>query len=670
MHNEIIESPLSSYWKVLRIVIVAYFLFLMGDAFYRWDGFKFYATFSEFIPSIALISILWSILAVCTTFLIWGFLVTIKWLAHRIGINVLFDHLLMLIVFFILLGAIAWQSKALISSHYAITTQTRIIVLTITTLAAFLLTYIFRNKEERWMRIIQDRITPLVWLFTAVIILSTPLVIYHTWVKGAEEDTSQKVASTTAEVRTQPNILLVTFDALTSRDMSSYGYHRPTTPFIDTWAKGASLFKRLEAESVITTPTTASLMTGKRLWTHQTIHLKGSKPDKAAEENLALLLKNNGYTNMAFIANGYAAINVLGIEDSFDIAPIPSQFTGALSLFGSVEKQLHYLFGEKIKLHDWLFQDDFIFYRLVQKFSKDEHLTKTPPEKVFRKFLWSIENNSARPYFAWVHLYPPHDPYLPPPPFIGMFNDSPDLRSYKTQYKVKKIAERSKDTFKDFPPDVKPDIALLRERYDEFIVYCDSQFENFISYMTKNDKLDNTIIILSSDHGESFEHGAIQHSGRHLFEQIVHIPLIIKEPGQKKGLIINDLAEQIDIPATILDLVGIQVPSWMEGRSLLPLMRGKSLPEQPIFSMTMMNNPSNEKITTGTFAVWEGDYKLIHYLENDRSLLFDLRKDPDESINLIENKPDISQRMLGLIKKNLDTANENIMRKNKQLETQ
>ncbi|NIR07741.1 MAG: sulfatase-like hydrolase/transferase, partial [Candidatus Aminicenantes bacterium] len=79
--------------------------------------------------------------------------------------------------------------------------------------------------------------------------------------------------------RDLPNIILVTFDTLTARDMSVYGYGMPTTPFISKWAKTASLFTKLEAEGNITTPTTASLMTGKRLWTHQTYHVENaSKP--------------------------------------------------------------------------------------------------------------------------------------------------------------------------------------------------------------------------------------------------------------------------------------------------------------------------------------------------------------------------------------------------------
>ena len=210
---------------------------------------------------------------------------------------------------------------------------------------------------------------------------------------------------------------------------------------------------------------------------------------------------------------------------------------------------------------------------------------------------------------------------------------------------------------------MQPTVNRLRARYDEFIRYCDNEFENFMKKLANINKLQNTVIILSSDHGESFEHNYRAHGGAHLYEQVTFIPFIIKGPDQTEGRVINDLTEQIDIPPTILDLANIPAPSWMEGRSLLPLMQGKRLPLRPIFSMNFEKNPSlGHEITKGTVAVWEGDYKLIHYLENNESLLFNLKQDPDELNNLFEKEPEIGQRLLTLIQKNIKEANERIKR--------
>jgi hypothetical protein len=105
-------SAISSCWKVFRIVIVIFFLYLVDDAFFRWDGFRYYATFYEFVPSLALITVLWAILAVCTAFLAWGILIIFEWLSRRSGIKISIDHLLMIIiVFFALFGSIAWINR-------------------------------------------------------------------------------------------------------------------------------------------------------------------------------------------------------------------------------------------------------------------------------------------------------------------------------------------------------------------------------------------------------------------------------------------------------------------------------------------------------------------------------------------------------------------------------
>jgi arylsulfatase A-like enzyme len=280
-----------------------------------------------------------------------------------------------------------------------------------------------------------------------------------------------------------------------------------------------------------------------------------------------------------------------------------------------------------------------------------------PPEKAFKRLLEVIDDNTPEPFFAWIHLFPPHDPYLPPEPYMGMFDFSTELRRLKSQEQL---------TYQYFSQEMQPAVETLRARYNEFVRYCDKQFEDFIAQLAKRSKLKNTVIILSSDHGESFEHGYLTHGNEHLYEQVTNIPLIIKEPYHTEGRIIHKLVEQIDIPSTILELANIPVPSWMEGRSLVPLMRGKRLLSRPAFSMNFEKNPSRgHQITKGTIAVWEGDYKLIHYLEEKESLLFNLKKDSNELNNLFDREPEIGKHLLSLIHENLKKANERIGRENK-----
>ncbi len=200
------------------------------------------------------------------------------------------EHCLFFISEFVLFGATVWIAKRYMFPQ--VTSQllnlTVFLGLTFTTL---FLTWIFRDKAEQWMNYIQERLTPLFWLFVILTVLSMPVVAYHILVKKTDDIISQETTQLYAAKKSRPNIILVTFDALTARNMSLYRYHRETTPFISKWAKNTSVFTKAEAESVITTPTTASLMTGKRLWTHQTYHLNGSKPDKSDTENLRVTSK-------------------------------------------------------------------------------------------------------------------------------------------------------------------------------------------------------------------------------------------------------------------------------------------------------------------------------------------------------------------------------------------
>jgi arylsulfatase A-like enzyme len=636
----------------------------MGDAFYRWDGFRYYASFSDFLPSVALAYILWSIIAIVIAISLWVLLNLFKWLCNRVGLRTTIEHLLLCISIFIILGLLFWTGKKFILSNIPTSFQSKIIVFIFVSILSIFLTWLFRNNTEKWIKSVNERITPLVWIFSLLIILSLPLVIYHTWFK----DTNKKIqvrreASSIKSAANRPNIILVTFDALTAHHMSVYGYHRPTTPFIRQWAQKASIFTKAIAASNYTGPTTASLMTGKRVWTHRRYsHDRAAKPVRSDTENLALLLKENGYHNFAFIQNDVATVESLNISNSFDIAPMVINFMRVATIEGFIEKHLYELFGNKFQIYNWFGQDDFILNVYLRKIPQKVYVTEYPPEEVFNSFLETIDNHPPEPFFAWIHLLPPHDPFLPPEPFSGTFNPSSKLRTKNSQnnFKFKELREYPS---KNFPEEIYRKVSLLKDYYDEFILYCDKQFGEFISEIERKPWYKNTIIILSADHGESFEHDYFYHGSFDLYEQVTNIPLIVNIPWQSKKQIIDIPVEQIDIPATILDLANIPVPPWMEGRSLVPIMHGETLTPRPAFSMSLIKNKRDQQITKGTFAVWEGDYKLIYYLDEGKSLLFNLKEDPAELNNLIEQKPETGKHLLALIKEGIKKANGKIVKK-------
>jgi arylsulfatase A-like enzyme len=701
-----IKSAKSSYWHAFRIIFVIFCLYLAGDAYHRWSGFRFYSTFSNFLPGVTLITILWSVVAVVATFLLWFPFRAIELISLHDRWSKT-DRLLLFIYVFFSLSAItmignrkfvsvelSYQLKLAVFSSVVLITLLITIVIerfsiwfkwkylkrSLHFILAFVLSAMFilvgyqiiwknaptpaqlaivigvivttitlwlrPDRTARWIGILQDRITIWVWLFSIWLLLSVPLVAYYAWIdKPGNNIVPSRTIQTTKAYKNRPNIILITFDELTSLDMSAYGYHRDTTPFISEWAKEALLFSKAKVSDPSTAQSTTSLMTGKRVWNHRVFQTQAYKVYNEKSENIPLLLKQNGYHNMAYMSAEYSILEGSSISNLFDIyhSP-PSMFKKEFNPCISFYKGLYLLFGKRIKLYDWILKLDFILQRFLSAVKKS--LLGIPfgycnidfrhdTEKQFDALLEDIDNAPPEPFFAWTHLWPPHQPYLPPEPYDGMFVSSLELK--KNNFSLN-------------------DNALVnRARYDEYIRYADEQFRKFIQDSRLRNKLKNTVIILSSDHGMH------PNTEIDLSEIRVSIPLIIKIPDNGEGQVINDLVEQIDIPATILDLAHIPLPEWMEGRSLLPLMHGRSLPPKHIFSMHFPTNQVWDRITKGSVAVWESDYKLIHYLEEDKSLLFNLKEDPDESRNLFHEETEIGQRLLRLVLDNLEKANENFL---------
>jgi hypothetical protein len=198
----------------------------MGDAFFRWDGFSQYASSSDFLPSVALVSIFWTITAVLTAVIVWVLLKAFEWFCQRAVLKIRIEHLLFYLGVFILLGALVWKGKKLVWPNLETTLQIKLIVFVCVVLVTVVFTVLTRNRTEQWLSIIQERITPLVWIFGMFIFLSVPLVTYHAWFKNTGRIISERSQQTSATNGSRSNIILVTFDALAAREMSTYGYQK------------------------------------------------------------------------------------------------------------------------------------------------------------------------------------------------------------------------------------------------------------------------------------------------------------------------------------------------------------------------------------------------------------------------------------------------------------
>jgi hypothetical protein len=217
--NEQMQSRRISWWQVFRLIFVIFSLYLIGDAFYRWDGFKYYASFAEFLPSVALATVLWSILAGFASLLIYLVLKAIAWLCIRLGLKIVTEHVVIFSGIVLLMTAAIWAWKRLNWPHEQVSVQLKQVILLSVVFISVFLTWLFRKKSENWIKILKERITPLVWIFCIWLFLSVNIVVYQTWIKKPVNKMSGEITRHAADTDS-PNIILVTFDALTARNMS------------------------------------------------------------------------------------------------------------------------------------------------------------------------------------------------------------------------------------------------------------------------------------------------------------------------------------------------------------------------------------------------------------------------------------------------------------------
>jgi arylsulfatase A-like enzyme len=242
-------------------------------------------------------------------------------------------------------------------------------------------------------------------------------------------------------------------------------------------------------------------------------------------------------------------------------------------------------------------------------------------------------NSLRSPFFLWIHVLPPHVPYLP-------------LGGFKYSILKEKIYDREEDfTVPPFslpyPPKDQHILDKFSMRYDEFVGYADSVFGKFLSQLKEQGLFNDSILIVSSDHGEMFEKGFWPHAGPYLFQPLIHIPFVMHMPGQIHSQRIGANVSHVDIGPTLLDLLGTKPPEWMDGKSFMPVLKNGDFATGTKFSMQLSYVLDPPSLRSQSIAAISGNYKLIKYLDWKRYELYDVRNDPREQINLIDSKPEI-----------------------------
>jgi arylsulfatase A-like enzyme len=431
-----------------------------------------------------------------------------------------------------------------------------------------------------------------------------------------------------------PNVVLISFDALAAQDMSLYGYSLPTTPQFDRLARRSYNFVNFFSTSDFTSPAAASLLTGQYPLTHRVFQLYGHVPKRLREHNLAWLLRQRGYTTAAIVTNPAANPLVLRVADSFSILPRPPVFwwffpgTFLLQLRnGALTEAADSLMAIALRNFGCLF-DRFNRARWVD------------PRAVFASARDFVRGAPA-PYFLWIHVYPPHAPYVTDARFQGRFLAGSEFTT-QAQFFWQSPPQ-------DYPPEMQPKVDLLRLRYDESVAECDSALGEFLDWMAAGHRDSNTVMIVTADHGENFSGGYWTHDSPDLHYAETHIPLLISLPGQSRSYTETEDGDLSDVAPTILAALGIGKPSWMEGHDLIGAAQ-VGAPSEPAFSMYLAKSSAFSRPAIGAIAANSGPYHLVWYFPAGRIALFDIARDPGET-TYVASTPGVAMPLVMEIKR-------------------
>jgi arylsulfatase A-like enzyme len=248
---------------------------------------------------------------------------------------------------------------------------------------------------------------------------------------------------------------------------------------------------------------------------------------------------------------------------------------------------------------------------------------------------WIVDtvSNSPWPFFAYFHLFPPHFPYCPTIEYFDAFDDGWAPRT-------KPASNFSEGRSIQF-------LNEKRQRFDEYLLYIDAEFGRFMDNLRRKGVLENSIILLTSDHGQMFERGIWAHMTPVLFEPLLRVPLLVWDPNRPDGGEVEEVTSAVDLLPTIARMVGQELPSWCEGDILPPYRLTPGRRDRRIFAIEAKSNAKLNPLVKGSISSVGQRYKLVRYFGYegfaDEYLMFDLQNDPAETESIYSGQSSIAQ---------------------------
>jgi arylsulfatase A-like enzyme len=408
-----------------------------------------------------------------------------------------------------------------------------------------------------------------------------------------------------------PDVLLITVDTLRPDRLGGFGQPLSTSPSVDRLAAEGVLFTDCTVQWPKTWPSMASLVTGAHPRTTGMRHQQRKLPPGLVV--LGEVFGDAGYQTAAVVAN-FNVGRELGFDQGFD----------------------HFVESWQER---WQKEQGEVAYRNRPGRVKEYTDARTVTDQ---GLAWLRRRDPERPFFLWLHYMDPHGPYIPPAPWSRMLQGARPTRDLE----LEKIPEYQRQG-RPGGEETATDLGFYVAQYEREVLYFDDELGRLRAGLEELALFDGAVIVLSADHGESFdEHEYYLEHGRFAYQPTANVPLIFRAPSiAAERRIVRDPVGLVDVSGTLLELAGLPIPDTFEGVSLAGVLRAE--PGAPLPSHVFLESgyvPDSTQI-----GVRRGPWKLLQVraaedraaMKGEAFELYDLRTDPGELVNIAAQHPEV-----------------------------
>jgi len=418
------------------------------------------------------------------------------------------------------------------------------------------------------------------------------------------------------------NILLITIDSLRFDRLGCYGNDKSITPNIDKFSDNALIFLNAFSNGPYTRSSIPSLLSS----TYSSNYPDGFFRCPSEARIIPQILKEHNYITVCFQTNPFL-FSEFGYNKGFEY------YEESISPFLRFSKSNNKNRSNSISDYFFKLAKKFIFYSYFGK--------ATAPCNIVNKKILSFLSkyyDKKKNYFLWIHYMDTHEPYVAPAEFIRKFTKNVKIN-------IRKLCDKAHSSPNNISSSEK---EILCAYYDASINFLDDEFGKLVNNSQMRYFLENCLVIITSDHGdEFFEHGGYGHSPR-FYDELLHVPLILKHPDFSLGKEIEDIVSLIDIFPTIMQFIGIT--------NINCNIKGKELTSQKENDTTYVISEALKESKYLIFSIRTKSHKFI--ISDQGNELYDLNNDPKEVINIYGKNNVISKRFEDIIEDHLKQASQ------------